>query len=68
MTSDKKSSPLRVRLPGFILEDEIPLGDVIKRATSWAGVKPCGGCGRRVAALNDRVVFTPRSKGAEPSQ
>jgi hypothetical protein len=68
MTSEKKSSPMRVRLPGFILEDEIPLGDLIKRATSWAGVKPCGGCTRRAAALNDRVVLAPRSKGVEPPQ
>jgi hypothetical protein len=50
-----------VRLPGFLVDEEIGLGDVIKRATSSAGIKPCGGCNRRAAALNKRVVFTPRS-------
>jgi hypothetical protein len=55
--------PYRVRLPGFISEQDLGLGDVIKRATSAAGIKPCGGCGRRAAALNRWVVFTgPRSR------
>jgi hypothetical protein len=51
--------PYRVRLPGFIANEEIGLGDVIKRATSYIGIKPCGGCEARAAALNRRVVFSP---------
>ena len=51
--------PHRVRLPGFINE-EIGLGDVIKRATYAAGIKPCGGCRRRAEALNRWLVVTPR--------
>jgi len=55
--------PYRVRLPGFISEQDLGLGDVIKRATSAVGMKPCGGCRRRAAALNRWVVFTgPRSR------
>ena len=27
--------PYRVRLPGFVTEDEVGLGDVIKRATTY---------------------------------
>lgn len=50
--------PYRVRLPGFITEEEVGLGDVIKRATSSAGLKPCGGCERRAAALNRWLVFS----------
>jgi hypothetical protein len=50
--------PHRVRLPGFITDKEIGLGDVIKGATSYVGIKPCGGCERRAAALNRWVVFT----------
>ena len=50
----------RVRLPGFISDEEIGLGDVIKRTTSYFGIQPCGGCGRRTAALNRWVVFTNR--------
>lgn len=38
-----KQLPHRVRLPGFISEEEIGLGDVIKRATSYFGIKPCAG-------------------------
>jgi hypothetical protein len=58
---DQREQPShRVRLPGFITDEEIGLGDVIKRATSYIGIKPCGGCERRAAALNRRVVFTNR--------
>ncbi len=52
--------PYRVRLPGFITDEEIGLGDVIKRVTSAFGIKPCGGCERRAAALNRWLVFTGR--------
>lgn len=58
-SNDKdEKSPRRVRLPGFIGEDEIGLGDVIKRVTSRAGIKPCGGCKRRAEALNRWMIFT----------
>jgi hypothetical protein len=49
--------PYRVRLPGFVKDEEIGLGDVIKRATYSVGIRPCAGCGRRAAALNRWVVF-----------
>jgi hypothetical protein len=65
--SDDKDSPgarqrpsHRVRLPGFINDEEIGLGDAIKRATSYVGIQPCGGCERRAAALNRWMVFTRR--------
>jgi hypothetical protein len=54
------TSAHRVRLPGFVAEHEVGLGDVIKRATSAIGIKPCGGCARRAAALNRWLVFTGR--------
>ena len=54
-------APHRVRLPGFLSDEEIGLGDVVKRATSYLGIKPCGGCGRRADALNRWLVFTNRS-------
>ncbi len=50
--------PHRVRLPGFISEEEVGLGDVIKRVTYTMGIKPCGGCERRAAALNRWMVFS----------
>ena len=52
--------PNRVRLPGFIAETEVGLGDVIKRATSLAGIRPCGSCLERAAALNRWMVFSGR--------
>ena len=50
--------PLRIRLPGFIIEKEIGLGSAIKYVTSAGGVKPCAGCEKRAAALDRWVHFT----------
>jgi hypothetical protein len=59
--SDETAHPLhRVRLPGFITDEEIGLGDVIKRTTTYLGIQPCGGCARRAAALNHWLTFTNR--------
>jgi hypothetical protein len=58
----REPEPFRVSLPGFIRDEEIGLGDVVKRATSYMGIKPCGGCERRASALNHRVVFTRPAK------
>jgi hypothetical protein len=52
------ATPMRVRLPGFIKDEEIGLGDVIKRATSRLGIRPCAGCEKRAAALNRWMGFT----------
>jgi hypothetical protein len=48
----------RVRLPGFVSDEDIGLGDVIKRVTHAVGIKPCGGCDRRAASLNHWMVFS----------
>ncbi len=58
--SQPSHQPLRVRLPGFVRDEEIGLGDVIKRATTLVGVRPCSGCAKRAVRLNQRVVFTGR--------
>ena len=55
-----RKEPYRVRLPGFVSEEDVGLGDAIKRATSTVGIRPCGGCGRRAAALNRWMVFSGR--------
>ena len=47
-----------VRLPGFLIEEEIGLGDLIKKTTYAMGIKPCGGCEKRAAALNRRMTFS----------
>jgi hypothetical protein len=56
---EKENQPHRIRLPGFVSDQEIGLGDVIKRATSAIGIQPCGGCEQRAAWLNRRIAISP---------
>jgi hypothetical protein len=53
-----KRQPRRVRLPGFVFDEDIGLGDAIKRTTAHFGIRPCGGCDKRAARLNRWMVFT----------
>jgi hypothetical protein len=55
---ERQPQPRRVRLPGFLIEEEIGLGDAIKRVTYAMGIKPCGGCEKRAAALNRWMHFS----------
>jgi hypothetical protein len=57
-----------VRLSGFISDEQIGLGDVVTRITYAAGIKPCGGCGRRAAALNRWMVSHVEALRANLSQ
>jgi hypothetical protein len=57
-TGKTKRQSHRIRLPGFIKEEEIGLGDVIKKATYAMGIKPCAGCEKRAATLNRWMRFT----------
>lgn len=52
--------PYRVRLPGFVSDEDVGLGDAIKRATSILGTRPCTGCERRATALNRWFAFSGR--------
>jgi hypothetical protein len=36
------------------------LGDTIAKITSAVGIKPCGGCKKRQAALNERFPYRKR--------
>jgi hypothetical protein len=54
----KEYMPHRVRLPGFILNEDVGLGSVVKRVTLTFGIRPCGGCEQRAAMLNRWLVFT----------
>jgi hypothetical protein len=53
-------TPRVVRLPGFVKEEPVGLGDVIKHATTIAGVRPCGGCSQRAERLNRWIAFSGR--------
>jgi hypothetical protein len=60
--TESERQPYRVRLPGFVSDKEIGLGDAIKRVSHTLGIQPCAGCDRRAAALNHWFVFTGRAK------
>jgi hypothetical protein len=51
----------RLRLPGFVREEQVGLGDLVTRTAGALGVRACGGCQRRSATLNRWVGFGPRT-------
>ena len=56
---DERRPPTHhVRLPGFLVEEETGLGDVIKRVTYAMGIRPCPGCEKRASALNHWMTFS----------
>lgn len=59
---DKTGRPYSVRLPRFVTEEDVGLGDVVTRSAYKVGVKPCSGCERRAAALNRWLVFSGRRR------
>jgi hypothetical protein len=68
MTKETEQQPKhqlhRVRLPGFLIdEEELGLGDAIKRITYATGIKACSGCEQRAAALNRWMAFSRRTPG-----
>jgi hypothetical protein len=57
--ADRKQAPaFQVRLPGFILDEEVGLGEMIERMTGQLGITPCQSCHKRAASLNRWVVFS----------
>jgi len=48
----------RMRMPGFVGDQELGLGDFVKRVTYSIGIRPCGACERRAAVLNRWMVFS----------
>ena len=58
-TEDSAPQPrFQIRLPGFVTDEELGLGDAVKRVGYALGIRPCGGCERRAAALDRWVAFT----------
>jgi hypothetical protein len=60
--ANSNSTTYRVRLPGFVSDAEVGLGDAIRRFTSSLGIKPCSSCLRRAQVLNHWIVFTGRTR------
>lgn len=54
----KPRRPVRVRLPGLLVTEEVGLGDAIKHLTHSVGIRPCGGCEARALVLNRWIVFS----------
>ena len=61
--SPRPERPAVVRLPAFIDDADVGLGDLVKHVTSAAGIKPCQGCNKRAATLNRWVVFRGSKRG-----
>lgn len=61
-TAESKSAPYNVRLPGFIRDEDVGLGDAIRRVTYAFGIRSCAGCERRAGSLNRWLVFTGRAR------
>jgi hypothetical protein len=57
-TNEGERASHHMRLPGFVGDEDIGLGDAVKRATSYLGIRSCGGCEQRRVALNRWMVFT----------
>ena len=57
-SSQSGAAQHRMRLPGFIADEQIGLGDAIKRATAYLGIPTCAQCEQRSAALNRWMTFT----------
>lgn len=59
---EASTSLYRVRLPGFVRDQDIGLGDAVSRVTARFGIRPCGRCRRRAATLNRWVTFDGRPR------
>ena len=57
-----RAEPHRVRLPGFVSDQPVGLGDAVKHATSFSGIRPCRSCAERAERLNRWLVFTGRRR------
>ena len=56
-SDSKETAAIRMRIPGFVSDHDIGLGDAIHSLTASVGIQPCGGCRRRAAKLNRLVSF-----------
>jgi hypothetical protein len=59
-TQQRERPAHRLRIPGFIRDEDLGLGDAVTRMTYAVGVRPCGGCAQRAATLNRWLVLSGR--------
>jgi hypothetical protein len=65
-TDRTERAPHPMRLPGFLIEEDLGLGDLIKNATYAMGIPPCSGCEKRAAVLNRWMVFSRSDRYHKP--
>lgn len=52
--------PPTIRLPRFVLEEEIGLGSAVSRLAGAVGLRPCGGCAGRARRMDTWLRVAPR--------
>jgi hypothetical protein len=55
----RKLTPRRLRLPRFLIEEPVGLGQVVKHVTKAVGVRPCDPCERRAEVLDGWIRLEP---------
>ena len=53
-------APAALRLPRFVLDEEIGLGTAVSRLAGAVGLRPCGGCAERARRMDTWLRFAPR--------
>jgi hypothetical protein len=62
-SNEKRIATHSIRLPRFLVEEPIGLGQVVKRITKSIGVQPCGSCEQRATRLDQWLRFSPTKEG-----
>lgn len=65
-SSTFRSQGYRIRLPRFLLREDVGLGTAVRRLTTKIGIRACDACQQRAMALDSRVVLTARAAGPVP--
>lgn len=57
-----------VRLPRFITDESVGLGQVVKRVTGSLGFRACRSCEERAARLDQWLRFSPCERGGQTNE
>lgn len=58
---NQSNKAVGIQIPLPLLKRDIGLGGFVKAALAKAGVRPCGGCNERAAALDRKLVFKKKN-------
>ena len=68
-TNEKPATPHTVRLPKFLIKEEVGLGQVVKRITASVGLRPCAGrIHTHSSSQNFRLLHQETSAPSVPLQ